>query len=439
MGRAQVVQAQACRREPDTRMNPILLKPNSDTGCQVIVRGRLVGNMRVDEYVRYKPQAFAAAQACYDALAAECGAIVLEGAGSPGEVNLKRHDIVNMRMAAYAGAPVLIVGDIDRGGVFAAFVGTLEVLAPWERRHVAGWIVNRFRGAESLLGPALDYTYRHTGRPVLGVVPYLPDLNLPQEDSVEFKSGASGRHAGAAAAVEVAVVDLPHIANFTDFDAFGVEPDVCLKIVRSADELGRPDAVILPGSKNTVADLDYLRRSGLAEHITALAQQDAAEIIGICGGLQMLGRQICDPQGIESTAARAEGLGLLGIRTLLAAEKTLARTHGRHFTSGLDVWGYEIHHGQTTDDDCRPALARADGQVLGVSSHNERVWGTYLHGLFDADPFRRWFIDRLRVRRGLPAVGTMVGRYDLEPALDRLADVVRARLRMDQVYRLMGL
>ena len=196
MGRAQVVQAQACRLEPDVRMNPILLKPNSDTGCQVIVRGKPVGNMRVGEYVDYKPQAFAAAKECYDALAAEFDAIVLEGAGSPGEVNLKSHDIVNMRMAEYAAAPVLVVGDIDRGGVFASFVGTMEVLAPWERKRVAGWIVNRFRGDASLLGPALDYTLQHTGRPVLGVVPYLAQLGLPQEDSVEFKSGALDQPAG---------------------------------------------------------------------------------------------------------------------------------------------------------------------------------------------------------------------------------------------------
>jgi cobyric acid synthase CobQ/L-threonine-O-3-phosphate decarboxylase len=439
MGRAQVVQAQACRREPDVRMNPILLKPNSETGCQVIVRGQPVGNMRVAEYVRYKPQAFEAARACYDSLAAECGAIVLEGAGSPGEVNLKSHDIVNMRMAEHAQSPVLIVGDIDRGGVFAAMVGTLEVLAPWERRQVAGWIVNRFRGEESLLGPALDYVDRHTGRPVLGVVPFLPDLNLPQEDSVDFKDGLSDRYAGPQAAVEIAVVDLPHISNFTDFDAFRVEPDVCLRVVRSAEELRRPDAVILPGSKNTLADLGYLRRSGLADRIQALARQDATEIVGICGGLQMLGREIRDPLGIESAAAQAEGLGLLRFSTELAAGKTLVRTQALHITSGLDVTGYEIHHGRAQLGDCRPLLVRPDGHAVGQTDGEERVWGTYLHGLFDADPFRRWFIDRLRVRHGLPALGTVVGHYDLEPALDRLAAVVRGRLPMKKIYQLMGL
>ena len=439
MGRAQVVQSQACRLEPDVRMNPILLKPNSDTGCQVIVRGQPVGNMRVGEYVRYKPQAFAAAKACYDSLAAEFDAIILEGAGSPGEVNLKSHDIVNMRMAEHADAPVLVVGDIDRGGVFAAFVGTLEVLAPWERKRVAGWIVNRFRGDASLLGPALDYTLLHTGRPVLGVVPYLPSIGLPQEDSVEFKSGALDQAEGNGAGLEIAVIDLPHISNFTDFDAFRVESDVRLRIIRSAAELNRPDAVVIPGSKNTLADLDYLRRSGLAARIELLAREDATEIVGICGGFQMLGREIRDPLGIESAATDSRGLGLLGVDTVMAAEKTLVRTVARHGPSGLDVSGYEIHHGQTSIGACSPLLTSDEGQVVGVAGDDGRIWGTYLHGVFDADPFRRWFLDRLRVRRGLPPVGQSIGRYDIEPALDRLAEVVRKSLRMEEIYRLMGL
>jgi cobyric acid synthase CobQ len=447
MGRAQVVQAQACRLEPDVRMNPILLKPNSDTGCQVIVEGKPVGNMRVGEYVSYKPQAFSAARQCYDSLAAEFDAVVLEGAGSPGEVNLKSHDIVNMRMAEHAAAPVLVVGDIDRGGVFAAFVGTMEVLAPWERQRIAGWIVNRFRGDASLLEPALDYTLRHTGRPVLGVVPYLSALGLPEEDSVEFKSGALDQsdhdddHHGDrnGAAVEIAVIDLPHIANFTDFDPFRGESDVRLRIVRSAAELQQPDAVIIPGSKNTLGDLEYLRRSGLAERIAALGQEGTAEIVGICGGLQMLGRQIRDPLGIDSAAGNSPGLGLLGVTTVMAAEKTLLRTAARHAPSGLEVVGYEIHHGQTAMDGSMALLVRADGQAVGVAAQDQRIWGTYLHGLFDADLFRRWFIDRLRMRRGMAAVGKVLGHYDIEPALDRLAAAVRASVRMDDIYRLMGL
>lgn len=440
MGRAQVVQAQACRLEPDVRMNPILLKPNSDTGCQVIVQGKPVGNMRVGEYVDYKQQAFVVAKECYDGLAAEFDAIVLEGVGSPAEVNLKSHDIVNMRMAEHAAAPVLVVGDIDRGGVFASFVGTMEVLAPWERKKIAGWIVNRFRGDASLLSLALDYTFQHTGRPVIGVVPYLSELSLPQEDSVEFKSGALDQTASDSAVVEIAVIDLPHISNFTDFDAFRIERDVHLRIVRSAAELNRPDAVIIPGSKNTLGDLNYLRRSGLAERITALAREDTTEIVGICGGLQILGRDICDPLEIESSADKSHGLGLLTVSTMMAAEKTLVRTVARHAVSNLEVAGYEIHHGRTSYTGCEPLLIRSDGQVLGVAGGDQqRIWGTYLHGVFDADAFRRWFIDHLRLRRGLAPLGEVIGHYDIEPALDRLAKAVRGSVRMDEIYRIMGL
>jgi histidinol-phosphate aminotransferase len=465
MGRAQVVQAQACRVEPDVRMNPVLLKPDSDTGCQVIVRGRPVGNMRVGQYVSYKPQAFAAACQCYDSLAAEFDAVVLEGAGSPGEVNLKHHDIVNMRMAEYARAPVLVVGDIDRGGLFAAFVGTMEVLSAWERKLVAGWIVNRFRGDPELLTPALDYTLERTGRPVLGVVPYLAALDLPQEDSVEFKSqglaSPSGSWAGGdggsqhwpaadaappepppsqrAAAVEIALVDLPHVSNFTDFDALRVESDVRMRVVRSPAELDGPDAVLIPGSKNTLGDLEYLRRSGLAERIVELARRGRTEIVGICGGFQMLGREVCDPLGLESAAVAASGLGLLEVHTVLAAEKTLLRTRATHVPSGLEVAGYEIHHGQTTVAGAVPLLAAADGRLLGAASPQGRVWGTYLHGIFDADGFRRWFLDRLRVGRGLPPLGCCGARYDIEGTLERLADVVRRSVKMDEIYRLLRL
>ncbi len=443
MGRAQVVQAHACRLEPDVRMNPILLKPNSDTGCQVIVCGKPVGNMKVMTYIRYKDQAFLQAKECYDSLAAEYDAIVLEGAGSPGEVNLKSHDIVNMRMAEYAGSPVLVVGDIDRGGVYAAFVGTMEVLAPWERALVAGWIVNRFRGDASLLADAHDYTLAHTGRPVLGVVPYLKSLNLPQEDSVEFKSGALDAPADGQA-VEIAVIDLPHISNFTDFDAFAGEADVRVRIVRSAADLQSPDAVILPGSKNTLTDLAYLKSSGLAARIVALAATGKTQVVGVCGGFQMLGQAIHDPHGIESGAGLDQGLGLLAVDTVLAEEKTLVRATARHAMSGLEVSGYEIHHGLTAPTgkkatDIQAIFTRTDGEPVGSSRADGNVWGTYLHGVFDADEFRRWFIDRLRVVRGLAPLGKVYSQYDIEPALDRLAAVVRESIDIKAIYRLMGL
>jgi cobyric acid synthase CobQ/L-threonine-O-3-phosphate decarboxylase len=434
MGRAQVVQAQACHIEPETRMNPILLKPGSDVGCQVIVRGKPLRHMSVKEYIHFKPEAFRAAQLAYDSLAEDYDAIVLEGAGSPAEVNLKSHDIVNMKMARYAQAPVILVGDIDRGGVFASFVGTMEVLEEWERALVAGFVVNRFRGSEALLGEAFEYTERHTGKAVYGVVPYIAHLGLPEEDSVTFKGSPVTHEKLQMEGVDIAVIDLPHISNFTDFDALRNEPDVNLRIVRAVRDLGSPDAIILPGSKNVLEDLARLRQSGIDQAI--LRQAQTAEIVGICGGYQMLGIKIGDACAIESTYKEIQGLGLLELSTEMAAEKTLVRAVATH-CSGHSVHGYEIHHGRSTGGNLPPIVVRSDGAVIG--SGTDRVWGTYLHGIFDADKFRRWFIDRLRLRRGLKPLEIIYAPYDLEPALDRLADVVRKSIRVDDVYRLMGM
>ena len=438
MGRAQAVQAQACRIDPDVRMNPILLKPNDDTGAQVILMGKPAGNMNVNQYIQYKPAAFEEVKKAYDALAKEFDVIVLEGAGSPAEVNLKGHDIVNMKMAGYAEAPVLLVGDIDRGGVFASFVGTMEVLSEWERKQMAGFVINRFRGKEDLLGPAIEYTRHHTGLPCLGIVPYLHDLGLPEEDSVEFKSGALDgpfRENG----IEIAVIDLPHISNFTDFDSLRIEPDVFLRIVRSPNDLNQPDAVILPGSKNVIGDLEYLRQRGVDRKIIHLSEKGRTEVVGICGGFQMLGQKVEDPYGIESANQTIHGLGLMTISTVMAQQKTLVRTEGTHLPSGLKVRGYEIHHGQTEGIPLIPLVLREDGQVIGAEAKERSVWGTYLHGIFDADDFRRWFIDRLRVRRNLPAIGKVCAVYNLEPAYERLAEVVRRSLKMEEIYRSTGL
>jgi cobyric acid synthase CobQ/L-threonine-O-3-phosphate decarboxylase len=439
MGRAQVVQAQAARLDPDVRMNPILLKPSSDTGSQVILCGKPVGNMRVMDYFRYKAEAFERVKECYDSLAGEYDAIVLEGAGSPAEVNLKAHDIVNMKMALYANAPVLMVGDIDRGGVFASFVGSMEVLSERERAQVAGFVVNRFRGQADLLKDALDYTLKHTGRPVLGVVPYLKNLGLPEEDSVGFKEGLFDDTRSAEEAVDIAVLDLPHISNFTDVEPLRIEPDVRLRTVRRMQDLGRPDAIILPGSKNVIGDLTFLRAVGLDRTLEQLAAGSRCEIIGICGGYQILGRSISDPHGIESPGTDLVGLDLLPIDTVLEPDKTLTRTEARHRISGLKVHGYEIHHGQSRVDQIPPALIGTDGQAMGACRNDGLVWGSYLHGLFDADGFRRWFIDRLRQRKGLNPLGTAQACYDLEPAFERLAEEVRQSLDIPAIYRLMGL
>jgi cobyric acid synthase CobQ/L-threonine-O-3-phosphate decarboxylase len=444
MGRAQVVQAQACRLDPDVRMNPVLLKPASDTGSQIIVNGRPVGNMQVADYIRYKPDAWRQVTAAYDSLADEHEVLVLEGAGSPAEVNLKQHDIVNMRMARHAEAAVLLAGDIDRGGLFASFVGTMAVLDEWERRLVKGFVVNRFRGQAALLADAYRYMEKHTGLPVLGTVPYLKDLGLPEEDSVSFKAGLYDLVPPAAPFIEIAVLDLPHISNFTDIEPFLGEPDVHLRVVRRVEELGRPAAIILPGSKNVVYDRNYLAASGLAGRLLELAAAGETEIVGICGGYQMLGRTIVDPHGLEgSPGTELAGLCLLPVASVLRPAKKLARANGIHLTSGQPIRGYEIHHGETDGCSRQPALSlNGPDQRLhpdGSVSADGRIWGTYLHGIFDSDPFRRWFIDTLRARAGLARLDRVVHTYDLEPALDRLAATVRTALDMDAIHRLLGI
>ncbi|HHD57278.1 MAG TPA: cobyric acid synthase [Desulfobulbaceae bacterium] len=437
MGRAQVVQAQACRLDPDVRMNPVLLKPNSDVGSQIIVLGRPVGNMNVRDYVRYKQTAWQEVCMAYDSLASEYDALVLEGAGSPGEVNLKSHDIVNTRMARYAGAPTLLVGDIDRGGVYASFIGHLAVMDPWERELLAGFVVNRFRGDERLLGDAHAYLLNHTGKPVYGVIPFIPEIGLPQEDSVGFKAGLFSSTRPDCPHVKVALIDLPHISNFTDIEPLLMEEDVFVRIVSNVQDFGLPDAIILPGSKNVAADLAFLRDSGLDQAIVQAAA-NGSEIVGICGGFQLLGRKMADPHGLESASCTScAGLGLLNMNTVLAAEKTLTRKQGTHLASGCGVYGYEIHHGISSGDGTI-VLRFDDGSGCGLAC-GDGIWGTYLHGIFDADGFRRWWINRLRRKKGYDEHTGKGAVYDLEPALDRLADLVRAQLDMDRLYQLLGL
>ncbi len=438
MGRAQVVQAQASLLDPDVRMNPILLKPNSDTGSQIIVMGKPIGNMNVEGYMDYKPQAFEQALAAYDSLADEHDVIIMEGAGSPAEVNLKHHDIVNMPMARYAKAKVLLVGDIDRGGVFASFVGTMEILDAWERDLVAGFVINRFRGRKSLLDDALDFTLERTGKPVYGVVDYLNGLGLPEEDSVGFKNGIYDAPDNDDKELQLAIIDLPHISNFTDLEPFLAEPDVSLRIIRSADDLQEePDAIILPGSKNVAKDLEWLHRSGLGEKIKRLRQANTP-VIGICGGFQMLGSRIDDPHGLESNLGHINGLHLLDLKTVLDREKTLTGKEGKHLASGLEVHGYEIHHGRSLSSHA-PLLQFNDDEGVGAVSDDGLVWGSYLHGIFDDDSFRRWFLDRLRTTKNMPAMDRVCAPYDLEPAFDRLADAVRSKLDMGRIYQLLRL
>ena len=444
MGRAQIVQAQAALVDPDARMNPILLKPHSDTGSQVVVLGQPIGHMGVLDYFKKKKELWKTVTEAYDSLAADHDVMVLEGAGSPGEINLKEHDVVNMRMAEHARASVLLVGDIDRGGVYASFLGTWMTFTDAERRLLTGYIVNRFRGDASLLGPAHEYMLDHTGTPVLGTIPYIRDLNIPEEDMAGFSWGHTDCGEKKAGTLDIAVVMLRHVSNYTDFAPLAAEPDVRLRPVRRAEEWGDPDVVMLPGSKSVVPDLDDLRRSGLADNILGHAER-GKWIFGICGGLQILGRAILDPHGIESAAPEVPGLGLMDLRSTFAADKTLVRVARAETPLGVPSGGYEIHHGLTDHGpSALPLFLRAD---RAYPSEAERIcgyvsgrrWATYLHGVFDDDTFRRAWIDHVRTDLGLTPQRRCLASYDLEKALDRLADVVRANSDMETIYRSMGL
>ncbi|WP_337938595.1 cobyric acid synthase [Bilophila wadsworthia] len=444
MGRAQIVQAQAALVDPDARMNPILLKPHSDTGSQVVVLGQPIGHMGVLDYFKKKKELWKTVTEAYDSLAADHDVMVLEGAGSPGEINLKEHDVVNMRMAEHARASVLLVGDIDRGGVYASFLGTWMTFTDAERRLLTGYIVNRFRGDASLLGPAHEYMLDHTGTPVLGTIPYIRDLNIPEEDMAGFSWGHTDCGEKKAGTLDIAVVMLRHVSNYTDFAPLAAEPDIRLRPVRRAEEWGDPDVVMLPGSKSVVPDLDDLRRSGLADNILGHAER-GKWIFGICGGLQILGRAILDPHGIESAAPEVPGLGLMDLRSTFAADKTLVRVARAETPLGVPSGGYEIHHGLTDHGpSALPLFLRAD---RAYPSEAERIcgyvsgrrWATYLHGVFDDDAFRRAWLDHVRADIGLAPQGRQLAAYDLEKALDRLADIVREHSDMETIYQSMGL
>ncbi|WP_035244374.1 cobyric acid synthase [Desulfonatronovibrio hydrogenovorans] len=442
MGRAQVVQARACCLEPDVRMNPVLLKPNSDTGSQVIVLGKPVGNMNVDGYIRYKAGLFDQIKDVYDELAAEYDVMILEGAGSPAEINLKRHDLVNMNMALYARARVILVGDIDRGGVFASFVGTMELLEPWERELVTGLVINRFRGQKDLLQSAISYTETAVNCPVLGTIPYIQDLGLPEEDSVAFKNNRSGKSSARPDWVSIGIIDLPHISNFTDFDPLYLEPDTEITVIRRPEDFRDDlDAVILPGTKNVASDIRALVSSGLAGMISDSALHKNREVVGICGGLQILGLNINDPQGLESDHKTTQGLGLLGVETRVMPQKVL-RQVCTHWTQGpvFPVQGYEIHHGRTRI--CSPVLEpirRTHGDLLGVSHPHLNIWATYLHGIFDNDEFRRFWLDRIRKRKGLKPLERIQVHYQIDVCLDRLASIVEENMDLHQIYRILGI
>lgn len=440
IGRAQAVQAAACRLDPRSDFNPVLIKPETERRAQLVVNGRPVGSLAARDFGLVRRNCAEAVRTAFGRLAAEFDLVILEGAGSPAEINLRDCDIVNMWMAREAAAPVLLAGDIERGGVFAALVGTLTLLTPEERRHVKGLVINKFRGEPALLDPGVRAVEAQTGVPCLGVLPHWGDLRVPQEDSLGWEDLAPGVSRDARPdLLTIGVADLPSISNFTDLEPLGREPDVRLLRLRAATE--EPlDALVVPGTKVTVEGLRFMRTSGLDRTARRVAEAGGL-VVGLCGGYQILGRLIRDPLGVESAEREAEGLGLLDVATSFARKKVLVQAVGRHRDSGCRVRGYQVHCGRTrVGPGIVPLLdlEKPDGSLRwaeGALSPDGRVWGTYLHGLFDEPEFRRAFLNRLRAVRGWAPLPPSPDST-LDGDLDRLADFVERHLDMEAVERI---
>jgi adenosylcobyric acid synthase len=455
IGRAQAVQAMACGLDPHTDMNPVLLKPNSDTGAQIIIQGTVFGNMGAVEYHDYKPRAMAAVLESHGRLAARYQCVVVEGAGSPAEINLRERDIANMGFAEAIDCPVILVADIDRGGVFAHLVGTLELLSESERARVKGFVINRFRGDLSLLQSGLDWLERKTGKPVLGVLPYLHGLHLEAEDGFFGQvapaipsPGPSGHPPPARSTpvgapllrsdpsavpragegIKVVVPRLPHISNHTDFDPLRLHPQVAFSYVGAGEAMPPADLIILPGSKNVRADLDWLRAQGW-EDVLRRHLRYGGKVMGVCGGFQMLGTVLRDPLGLEGPAGDSAGFGWLDMETVLEPEKQLAQAEGELDWCGAAVTGYEIHMGVSTGPALRRPVVRLGERSDGAISADNQVLGTYLHGVFDHPAA----CDALLAWAGLAAPATPDYRALREAHLDRLADAVEEHLDFEKL------
>ena len=454
IGRAQAVQAEAAGIAPTVAMNPILLKPEGNSRSQVVVSGRVVGTMDAADYQRRKGELWPVVEDALHALLVDYDLVIIEGAGSPVEVNLKHTDIVNMRVAQAVGAPVLLVGDIDRGGVFAALVGTMQLLEPAERALVAGFVINKFRGDPALFAPGVSFIEKRLERPVLGVVPWIDDLGLPEEDSLGVPG--SSFHVTSSPSVgsrdselgtrqlelDIVVIRLPHIANFDDFDPLRRRPGVRLRFVDRAEEVGEPDLIILPGTKTTRADLDFVRERALDRQIVGQAGQ-GRHVLGICGGYQMLGERIEDPDGVEGMPGSMAGLGMLPAVTRYASVKSTVQVAGRvvaergplEAARGTPITAYEIHMGQT-EIDGPPLFALQDGTAEtrpdGASSPDGRILGTYLHGLFQNGALTDAVLACLAAQKGI----ALPPADERDDAFDRLAAVLTAALDTEKLRRI---
>ena len=435
MSRAQAVQAEAAGTEPLVCMNPILLKPTDDQGSQVIINGRSIGNMKARDYFGYKTELIPVIKEAFRNLEDQFDIIVIEGAGSPAEINLKENDIVNMGLAEMVDAPVLLVGDIDRGGVFAQLLGTLMLLEDDERARVEGLIINKFRGDASLLDSGIEMLEEKGGVPVAGTVPYV-DIKVEDEDSLSDRLTADRR-----GLIDIAVIRLPKISNFTDLDVFEQYPDVSVRYVDEPADLRGADMVVIPGSKSTIADLGWMKDRGLADGIIRLSRE-GVPVFGICGGYQMLGTGVSDPEGVEG-GGEVSGLGLLPVSTVLSGEKRTVQFRGRFADaggilsglSGLEIEGYEIHMGRTFPDGCMGHYASdLTSDDTGVCSGN--VYGTYIHGVFDAGGVAETVVKALADKKGveLSDYDAAGHREFKEKEYDRLADVLREHLDMDRIY-----
>ncbi len=422
IGRAQALQARACGVKPSVDMNPVLLKPQSEIGAQVVVQGNVIGNARAREYQALKPKLMPAVLESYARLGADADLVLVEGAGSAAEINLRDGDIANMGFARAANCPVALVSDIDRGGIFAQILGTKAALAPEDAAMIAGFIVNKFRGDASLFEGAMATIAERTGWRALGLLPFFAAAErLPAEDAF----GLGGKKARAEAVVTIAVPMLARIANFDDFDPLGIEPSVRLVFVRAGEPLPVADLVILPGSKATIADLEFFRQQGW--HIDLLAHaRRGGRILGVCGGYQMLGKRVADPAGIEGPAGAVEGLGLLDVETVLTGEKTLREVEGTRVMNGAPFLGYEMHVGRTEGPDCaRPLLRFNDGRLDGATSASGLIAGAYVHGLFADDRQRASWLGSLGARSEIAYEAT------IEQTLDKLAEHCAAHLDLD--------